>query len=63
MGPMRVDVQDKNGDWNFASYAYSTENLAELMWVIFQDSKIRVYEHGILQLEKEGKEITDYRIQ
>lgn len=62
MGPMRVEVQDENGDWIFASYAYNAQDLAGLMHVIFQDSKIRVHEGGQLMIEKNGSEIKDYRI-
>lgn len=68
MGPVRVEVKDSEGEWQFASYAYGTMNLAELLNVIFCDSEIRVFEGGSLVLQrgkpdKKGmRQIKDYRI-
>lgn len=60
--PTRVEVQDDKGNWNFASYAYDPQQLLDLMWVVFGESKIRVYENGGISFEKEGEEIKDFRI-
>lgn len=62
MSPVRVEVQDKDGHWIFGSYAYNARELAELIHVIFKDSKVRVFERGSLTVEKDGEKVTDYTV-
>ena len=62
MSPIRIEVKDQDGEWNFASYAYTEIELAELLKFTYYNSRIRVYDHGILCWEKEGEEVIDYRI-
>ena len=39
MTPVRLEVQNKEGEWHFASYAYNSKQLAELIHVVYKDSK------------------------
>jgi len=62
MAPIRIDVKDKEGDWNFASYAYNDTELAELLKIAYYDSRVRIYDRGVLCWERNGKEIIDFTV-